>query len=82
MITNAELRELLVTREPVIATVRGVVAGGYDIEFAYVNAIIIQYDPKEGKHNIFAQLMDYSGRCVETTPLKHIRRKVNENDNT
>ena len=82
MITNAELRELLVTREPVIATVRGVVAGGYDIEFAYVNAIIIRYDPKEGKHNIFAELMDYTERCVERLPLKYIKRKVKENDNT
>ena len=77
MVTNAEIKELLVTREPVIATVRGVAVGGYDIEFAYVSAIIIRYDPKEKKHNIFAELMDYSFHAVEITPLKNIRKKEN-----
>ena len=81
MVTNAELKELLVTREPVIGKTRGITAGLQDVEYAYVSGIIMRYDPKAGKYIVYAELKDKNLRCVEIMQPKYIRR-VSENDNT
>ena len=80
MVTNAELKELLVTREPVIGKTRGITAGLQDVEYAYVSGIIMRYDPKVGKYIVYAELKDKNLRCVEIMQPKYIR-KVSENDN-
>ena len=81
MVINAELKELLVTREPVIGKTRGITAGLQDVEYAYVSGIIMRYDPKVGKYIVYAELMDKNLKCVEIMQPKYIRR-VSENDNT
>ncbi len=74
MLTTEDIKELLKSRAPVINHHR-VSACYSDIECAYINALIIRYNPKTHKFEQTLELMDRNERGVIITNPEDVRRK-------
>lgn len=74
MLTTEDIKELLKSREPVICHSR-ISAFYSDIEYAYINAVIIRYNPKTNKLERTLELMDKCGHAVVIVSPDNVRRK-------
>lgn len=67
--TNDELKEALITKRPVIATILSI----GDIEYRCVRSIIYRFD--NGELKISAELLDRNANSVTTVAAEQIRFK-------
>lgn len=75
MLTTEDIRELLKSREPVIHKCR-VSAFYSDIEYAYINAVIIRYNETTKKLERTIELMDKNKNAVVIAYPAEVRRKI------
>lgn len=75
MLTTEDIKELLKSREPVICHSR-ISAFYSDIEYAYINAVIIRYNPKTNKFERTLELMDKNKNAVTITRPDSVRRAI------
>ena len=75
MLTTSDIKELLASREPVIHHCR-VSAFHTDIEYAYINAVIIRYNEKANKFERTLELMDKNKNAIVIASPAEVRRKI------
>lgn len=77
MLTTEDIKELLKSRAPVICHSR-ISAFYSDIEYAYINAVIIRYNPETRKTERTLELMSKTGNAVVIVSPDNVRRKDTE----
>ncbi|NDO20175.1 hypothetical protein FMM68_11005 [Lachnospiraceae bacterium MD329] len=77
MLTTEDIKELLKSRAPVICHSR-ISAFYSDIEYAYINAVIIRYNPETRKTERTLELMDKNLNAVAIVSPDNVRRKDTE----
>lgn len=75
MLTTEDIRELLKSREPVIHKCR-VSAFYSDIEYDYINAVIMRYNPETHKTERTLELMDKNKNAVVIVSPDSVCRKI------
>ena len=76
MLSRNELKELLISREPVVYFNERLQT---DLEYRYISAVITRFEPETGAFEITAELTDYSGHSVTIVPADRVRRKAGKN---
>ncbi len=75
MLTTEDIKELLKSREPVICHSR-ISAFYSDIEYAYISAVIIRYNPETRKTERTLELMSKGENAVTITRPDNVRRAI------
>jgi hypothetical protein len=68
--TNAELKEALLNKQPVVLTT----GGGEELHCRYVSGIV--YRERGGGISVHAEVLDKNGNCVYNCDPKQIRYEV------